>query len=129
MHRTEGANNISNLFTDGPPATTVNDDWLNAIQEEIAYVIEQAGLTLKTKDTETLHQLKEALDAIIALLVDQDVSSNASPTHESVIFTPMTTVERNALPATNGRVICNTDVDQFQGYVNGVWVNLNGAFG
>jgi len=62
MHRTEGANKTADdKFTDGPPGTTVNDDWLNAIQEEIAYVIESAGITLKTAATETNAQLHEAL--------------------------------------------------------------------
>lgn len=62
MHRTEGANKTAdNKFTDGPPGTTVNDDWLNAVQEEIANVIESAGLVLKTAATETNLQLREAL--------------------------------------------------------------------
>ena len=61
MHRTEGTNHASNLFTDGPPGTTVEQEWLNAVQGELAYVIEQAGLTLKTASTETRQQLQEAL--------------------------------------------------------------------
>jgi len=62
MHRTEGANKTAdNKFTDGPPGTTVTDDWLNAVQEEIANVIESAGLVLKTAATETNLQLREAL--------------------------------------------------------------------
>lgn len=65
MHRTEGADNISNLFNDGPPGTVVEQDWLNAVQEEICYVIEQAGLTLKTAATETRDQLKAAIDVMI----------------------------------------------------------------
>jgi len=121
MHRTEGESNVSGLFSDGPPATTVNDDWLNAVQEEIAYVIEQAGLVLKTASTETSVQLKAAIDLII-------LAAAVHLTHSSIIFTEMTTVERNALPLINGRVILNSDVDQFQGYVNGTWINLNGAF-
>ena len=67
MHRTEGENATSgNLFTNGPPGTTVEEDWTNAVQEELAYVIEQAGLTLKTASTETRKQLKAAIDLIIA---------------------------------------------------------------
>jgi hypothetical protein len=65
MHRTEGANyaagSLGNEFTNGPPGTTITDDWLNAVQEEIAAVIEAAGLTLKTASTETSAQLKAAL--------------------------------------------------------------------
>ncbi len=35
-----------------------------------------------------------------------------------------TTAERNALFATNGDMIYNTDTDKFQGYENGAWVDL-----
>lgn len=69
MHRTEGANNQANMFTDGPPGTTVEEDFLNAVQEEIATVIEAAGLTLKTAASETRVQL---LAAIQALCVEPD---------------------------------------------------------
>jgi len=69
MHRTESDNKITvggkNLFTNGPPGTTRDAVDVNTTQEEIAYVIEQAGLTLKTVATETNQQLKEAIDAII----------------------------------------------------------------
>jgi len=64
MHRTEGAHNVGNLFVDGPPGTTVEEDFLNAVQEEIAYSIEQAGITLKTATTETRTQLKAGIDAL-----------------------------------------------------------------
>lgn len=46
----------------GIPATVVTADWANAQQEELAYVIEQAGLTLsKTNNT----QLRAAIQAMI----------------------------------------------------------------
>ena len=61
MHRTEGTNNASNLFTNGPPATCVTDDWLNAVQEEIANVIEKLGVPLKTANTDTRDQLYNTL--------------------------------------------------------------------
>ena len=64
MHRTEGANNASNLFTNGPPNTTVEEDWLNAVQEEIASTIEAAGLTLLTASTDTRAQLQNAIKTI-----------------------------------------------------------------
>lgn len=70
MHRTEGTNHNDNQFTDGPPATAVGDNWLNAVQEEIAYVIEQAGLTLDTASTDTRTQLKEGLDILYAARAD-----------------------------------------------------------
>jgi hypothetical protein len=69
MHRTESDNLITvggkNIFTNGPPGTTRDAVDVTTIQEELAYVIEQSGLTLKTVSTETNTQLKEAIDAII----------------------------------------------------------------
>lgn len=49
----------SELFTDGNPSTgvvgtRVKADWLNAVQEELANVIENAGLTLDPDDDEQL---------------------------------------------------------------------------
>jgi hypothetical protein len=66
MHRIEGLNFIRdslgrNVFTDGPPGTTVPAAWLNSLQEEIAYVIEQADLQLKGASNDTQTQLFEAI--------------------------------------------------------------------
>jgi hypothetical protein len=73
MHRTESDNKIvvggKNQFTNGPPGTTRDAVDINTGQEELAYVIEQAGLTLKTVATETNTQLKEAIDVMIAASV------------------------------------------------------------
>lgn len=50
MHRTDGDGHSSNLFTDGTPgvvtATQVEEDWLNAVQEELCNAIEDLGGTL-----------------------------------------------------------------------------------
>ena len=44
---------------DGIPATIVEQDWANAVQEELCYVIEQAGLTLsKSTHTQLLQAIK-----------------------------------------------------------------------
>lgn len=45
----------------GTPATVVSADWMNATQEELCYVIEQAGGTL---DKTVRTQLKTAIEAI-----------------------------------------------------------------
>ena len=70
MHRVEAANNVSNLFTDGPPGTALAAAWHNAVQEELAYLIEQAGITLKTAITDTHTQLHEA---IVTFLQDRTI--------------------------------------------------------
>ena len=46
MHRTENYGNVNNLFVDGPPASTFSADMANAIQEEIANVIEGSNIQL-----------------------------------------------------------------------------------
>lgn len=61
MHRIDGAGaTTQNLFTEGDPtqgvpATTVTGAWLNAVQEEVANVIEGAGMTLAKGDNTQLH--------------------------------------------------------------------------
>lgn len=51
---------VDNKFTDGNPAlgipaTDVSDEWLNSIQEEIAYTIEQSGIALNKASTTQLN--------------------------------------------------------------------------
>lgn len=70
MHRIDGAGaTIDNLFTEGDPttgvpATTVTGAWLNAIQEEIAHVVEAAGTALDKLSNTQLY-------AAIVAIVDQ----------------------------------------------------------
>jgi len=66
MHRVESSNYTvvdgKNQYTNGPPATTVSDKWLNSVQEEIANVVEGAGLVLKSAATDTVqNQMWQAL--------------------------------------------------------------------
>lgn len=69
MHRIDGPGaTTQHLFTEGDPtqgvpATTVTGAWLNAVQEEIANVVEGAGLTLDKPDNT---QLLAAIGEIIA---------------------------------------------------------------
>jgi hypothetical protein len=75
MHRTEGANNVSGLYSAGPPPTTITADALNSIQEELAAVIEYSGQSMQTAATDTRNQLLAALLALIptydAIVVSQ----------------------------------------------------------
>lgn len=68
MHRTDAPDNASNLFTDGnplvpTPATVIDDDWLNAVQEELCNAVVINGDAL-VKGTNT--QLRKLLGAMIA---------------------------------------------------------------
>lgn len=66
MHRTDGANNDNGAFQGGDPvtgqkATSWTPDWANAVQEEIAGIVEASGLTLNKNDNA---QLLAALDLL-----------------------------------------------------------------
>jgi len=93
MHRTEGTNREIvggvALFTDGPPGTTVNDDWLNAVQEEISNVIEQAGITLLDASTDTRNQLFQALLQISPIprgFIDGIITENDTDADHDIKF-------------------------------------------
>lgn len=67
MHRTTGAGNVSGAFVDEVPGvsqgTTVEEDWLNTVQEELVESVETAGLTLNSAQED---QLAEAIQKLIA---------------------------------------------------------------
>jgi len=80
MHRTEGPYNVLNMFANGPPGTRVEEDWLNAIQEEISNLIEERGITLKIASTDTHDQLISAIAGSFYYVdyseVDQGLTGN-----------------------------------------------------
>jgi hypothetical protein len=88
MHRIEGADFVQiggeNFFTDGPPGTVVTASWLNAVQEEIANVIEDGGGTLQTAATETRDQLLTYLKvlfvepAAVETLTNKTINSDSN---------------------------------------------------
>jgi len=69
MQKIAGAGaTAQNTFTRGDPATgvpatEVTQEWLNAMQGELVYIVEQAGLTLDSLDNT---QVKVAIDMMIA---------------------------------------------------------------
>lgn len=68
MHRIDGPGNVLNRFSAGNPAigqqaTMVTADFMNSVQEEIAFAIEEAGIVL---DKANEHQLYAAILAIAA---------------------------------------------------------------
>jgi microcystin-dependent protein len=69
MHRIDGPGAApGGVFTEGDPAvgtpaTVVTDDWLNAVQEEAANLVEAAGLSLaKTDNTQMLQAVRFLID-------------------------------------------------------------------
>jgi hypothetical protein len=63
MDRTSGTNYTTDgdgnrIFTNGPPGTRVEEDWLNGVQEEIVGMIEETG---QTPDDSDSTQLKQAI--------------------------------------------------------------------
>ena len=74
MHRIDEATAVNGLFTDGDPqlgtpGTVVDADWLNAVQEEIANVIEAAGEELVKADN-------TQLSTVIAGLISAAITAN-----------------------------------------------------
>ena len=70
MDRTTGQNYIivggKRQFTNGPPATTIDDNFLNGVQEEIMTVIAAAGIT---PNGSIYTQLLDAINYLISLKV------------------------------------------------------------
>lgn len=80
MHRIDGPGHVGNRFTEGDPsigqrATRVTADFLNSVQEEIAFVIEESGLAL---DKEQTNQLYAAIVELVSGVVGD--GSGAVPT-------------------------------------------------
>jgi len=68
MHRTDASGNVGGLFSAGDPAngvlpTQLDEDWHNAVQENIAQLIEAIGMTLVKGDHD---QLRVAVAAMIS---------------------------------------------------------------
>jgi len=125
MHRIDGPGHASNLFTEGnpavpTPATTVTADWLNALQEEVAGVIEGAGDTLDKPDN---GQLLAAINTLIAAAVagftiadgsvtaaklaavlDLSGKTLTMPAHLIPVFTKSFESAEQAVPAVAGAV-------------------------
>lgn len=81
MHRIDGPGaTVDQKFTEGDPATatpatTVTDDWLNSVQEEIAAVIESSGIALsKASNGQLLAAITSKISAAIPANVPQGVS-------------------------------------------------------
>jgi hypothetical protein len=72
----------------GVPATVVTADWANAVQEELAYFIEQAGLSLDKADPT---QLKQAFDIMKQSNAGAYGTSSTAANTYAVDLTPVPT--------------------------------------
>lgn len=88
MHRIDGAGYaLGNQFTEGDPmiptpATVITDDWLNAVQEELAAVVEGSGAALNKPDNTQLLVAMRTLfgfRADVTLTAAQVKTLNATP--------------------------------------------------
>lgn len=85
MHRIDTSGNVDNRFHPGNPATgqqatLIDQDWLNAVQEEIVNVILTANIALAKGDNT---QLADAIVALIAGVVGD--GSGAVPTTRQLL--------------------------------------------
>lgn len=144
---TPAAAGTPGFFTKGSPvgaipATVVTDDWANALQEEVAYVIEQAGLTLdKTSHT----QLRAAIQAMFAAaqksVILSSVTFNAGVANGNAVYWDSAnsrfdkalangTATQNAVgfaDVTNSKVYCFGDAVLFSGLTPGSKYYLDGT--
>lgn len=72
------------------PATTVSPEWLNAVQEEIAHVIEQSGLTLSKADSGQLWDALQSLSSQGAFGVGQTLVDVTASRAKNIIYTNTT---------------------------------------
>lgn len=91
MHRIDSSGNVDNQFHPGNPATgqqatQIDAPWLNAVQEEIAGVIEGANISLAKG---TNNQLAAAITALIAGVVGD--GSGAVPTTRQLLTSGLAT--------------------------------------
>lgn len=154
MHRIDGPGaTVDSKFTEGDPAaatpaTTVTDDWLNAVQEEIAAVIESTGTALdKAANGQLLAAITSKISAAIPTNVPQGVrgafsnlrlSATGSSAVVSVAADELTVV--SALPAHRSLQALSLSINSTALGANGldsgtlaastwysVWVVWNGA--
>lgn len=126
MHKTQGENNSANLFTDGPPGTRVEENWLNAVQTELVTVIVTgAGLTLKTAATETSDQLLAAIRAING--TDFLVEHNAGGTHSTINADRIITTGAAGTSTTIGSRVLNDGTSRWRTFANGSHLFGNGT--
>jgi hypothetical protein len=125
MHRIDTTDSVDGLFSDGNevtgvPGTLVDAAWLNAVQEEIANVVEDAGLTLN-----------KSLNNQLASAVAAKISAHNSVTNPHSA-TNLATASRLALRDASGRSRFAAPSDSLdaanKGYVDGFLPQMAKAY-
>ena len=116
MHRIEGANvDVSsgvNLFKTTPPYTVITPELMNAIQEELMYVIQQAGLPALGASSDTRNQLWQVLRGKVGAVYTVAVDTILLPFATYIINNPSGVRLNLTLPTTAavGDVIIIQDI-------------------
>lgn len=96
MHRIDTPSaTVDHKFTEGSPtggvpATTVSDDWLNSVQEEIAHVVEASGGTLDKNNNGQLWTAIQGLASVGAFGVGQSFVDVTASRTKNVVYTNTT---------------------------------------
>jgi hypothetical protein len=124
MHRTDAARNVGNMFSDGDPGTgtpgtVVDDDWLNAVQEEIVAVIEDTGISLVKGDND---QLLTAIESRFATLKSDENTWSGIQHFGSVVHTHSgaethSGIEEHTGSETHSGAETHTGAEEFSGSV------------
>jgi hypothetical protein len=99
-------------------ARDVNIDGSLTVQEDLNVIGTLSVESLETNGT-------GSSEITAATNLDLTAGNAVRITSSALRLSNFTTTERNALPAQNGDVIYNTTSNKFQGYANGVWVDLH----
>lgn len=134
MHRIDTPGHLSNLFSSGNPlavppvdATVIGDTWLNTIQEELAYVVENGtGLTLdKLDNTQVLEGLQ--LQVLLLLGGRQTVTAPSALTAGDVFMLEDTVFVAKETVAINDPVIAHSMGRETMPKISGSTINLGDA--
>jgi len=96
----------------------------SAANNEVAVFDGTTGKLIKTSPV-TIDNTG-AIGNVSDLTASGEVSGDSVAASSFVQFPVLTTVQRDALTASNGMVVYNSTVGLFQGYAAGAWVNLHG---
>jgi hypothetical protein len=96
----------------------------SAVNEQVAVFDGVTGKAIKASPVEI--DSTGNVSGVADLTASGEVAADSVNASSYVQLPVLTTVQRDALTASNGMVVYNSSVHLVQGYVNGSWVNLHG---